>query len=306
MPNWCNTSYVFEGNKEEIADLYQKLQSLDQRQTPLVENGFGKLWLGCVVTLWGGDWEKFYCRGEIDFLELTTETTISLATMTAWGDMPEVWDFVLKKYPSVIYYFTTDEPGMCYYATNDKEGKYYPDRFIVEDYEDETGYYDCLEAAMGDVAEIVGKPIANRAEMDVAIEEYNNSHPDNPLYVNEIKVVPNYPKINMLLRSMRKIAKGIIPRTHLKPRYYNSYFAPTVNAQEPFIWMMRRTSAKSYFISDDNNLSRLHKTMDCLDKGGQFYKLYHYDGSTLSPTNAMEAVKLFAKSPTKKLLNCTK
>lgn len=28
MPNWCFTSYVFEGRKEEITDLYKKLQSL--------------------------------------------------------------------------------------------------------------------------------------------------------------------------------------------------------------------------------------------------------------------------------------
>lgn len=43
MPNWCYTSYRFEGNKEEIADLHKKLQSLDELPEPLVENGFGKL-----------------------------------------------------------------------------------------------------------------------------------------------------------------------------------------------------------------------------------------------------------------------
>lgn len=55
MPNWCFSSYVFEGKKEEIADLHKKLQSLTELSTPLVENDFGKLWLGCVVTLFGGE-----------------------------------------------------------------------------------------------------------------------------------------------------------------------------------------------------------------------------------------------------------
>ena len=68
MPNWCNTSYKFVGDKEEIADLYNKLQSLNDMPEPLVENGFGKLFLGCVVNLFGGDWKEIYCRGEIDYM----------------------------------------------------------------------------------------------------------------------------------------------------------------------------------------------------------------------------------------------
>ena len=69
MPNWCSTSYVFEGKKEEIADLHKKLQSLTKLPQPLVENGYGKLWLGCVITLFGGDWSMINCRGDIDNLD---------------------------------------------------------------------------------------------------------------------------------------------------------------------------------------------------------------------------------------------
>lgn len=49
MPNWCNTSLVFEGDKQEIKTLYQTMKRLERRKTPLVENGFGTNWLGCLV-----------------------------------------------------------------------------------------------------------------------------------------------------------------------------------------------------------------------------------------------------------------
>ena len=43
MPNWCSTAYKIIGSKEEIADLYKKLQELDNIPEPFVENGLGKL-----------------------------------------------------------------------------------------------------------------------------------------------------------------------------------------------------------------------------------------------------------------------
>ena len=45
MPNWCNTSLVFEGDKQEIKTLYQTMKRLERRKTPLVENDFGSNWV---------------------------------------------------------------------------------------------------------------------------------------------------------------------------------------------------------------------------------------------------------------------
>ena len=90
MPNWCCTNYVFEGNKDEVDDLLQKMQSLSERKKTLVENGFGKEWLGNVVAAFGGNWEEIECRGSFFNLERESETTLSFGTETAWGDMDEV------------------------------------------------------------------------------------------------------------------------------------------------------------------------------------------------------------------------
>lgn len=63
MPNWCNTSLVFKGDKQEIKTLYQTMKRLERRKKPLVENGFGTNWLGCLVEALGGHWKETYCRG---------------------------------------------------------------------------------------------------------------------------------------------------------------------------------------------------------------------------------------------------
>lgn len=189
MPNWCNTSYVFEGKKEEIADLHKKLQSLTELPKSLVENGYGKLWLGCVVTLFGGDWNAINCRGDIDNLDKPEETTLRLTTSTAWGEIPEVWDFVLKQYPSIRYYFCAKESGCCYYATNDKKGKFFSDRFIVEQNDVGIEYHTTEFELFADIASRISTPISSSVEMEAAITQYNLAHGECEINVYEYTVV---------------------------------------------------------------------------------------------------------------------
>jgi hypothetical protein len=188
MPNWCFTNYVLEGEKDEIQDLYDKLMSLEKMEKPLAESDFGKNWLGCVVTLFGGDWEKVECRGDFSCLEKTSDTTISFNTETAWGDMPEVWKLVLSHYKSIKCYFCAEESGNCYYATNDVDGVHFPTRFIVEQWEEDTEYHDDESDLFSDIASRTSEIVTNREEMDKAIEQYNEANPDNEIFVNEYNV----------------------------------------------------------------------------------------------------------------------
>ena len=89
MPNWAYSSYRIVGKAEEVQDLYSKLQQLENMQEPLVENGFGLLWLGCLVTILGGNWNDIYCRGKIIDFSLD-DGILSIETETAWGEMDEV------------------------------------------------------------------------------------------------------------------------------------------------------------------------------------------------------------------------
>jgi hypothetical protein BACCOPRO_01443 len=70
MPNWCSTAYVIDGDAKEVKQLYELMKGLEERETPSVENGFGTTWLGCLVDVLGGDWNKIYCRGDWSNLEM--------------------------------------------------------------------------------------------------------------------------------------------------------------------------------------------------------------------------------------------
>ena len=151
MPNWCTTYYVLEGDKKEIRTLNKTLNKLMSRKKPAIENGFGNNWLGCLVNALGGDWKEIRCRGSWDDNEITGDV-LRLTTETAWGAMNEVFDFICKKFPSIKYYYSAEEPMMGEFYTNDKEGKYFPDRYQIdlctpkEEYENE--YFQTLADAL--------------------------------------------------------------------------------------------------------------------------------------------------------------
>lgn len=190
MPNWCGSSIRIVGDKEEIADLFQKLQSLNEREEPLVENGFGKLWLGCVVSLFGGDPDVVNCRGEIENLEQNGDHEIEMVTMTAWGPMPEVWDLVFKQYPSMKQYWRSEEGGMCEYLTNDVDGDYFPEKYIIDDCVNGVEYADDEQ----DLFEIIAERIeVNRIndfeELNIYIDLFNEYNPDDGIFYHQVKTV---------------------------------------------------------------------------------------------------------------------
>ena len=63
MPNICTTNYVFEGKNEELDALYQKMKELQEMEQPLVKNGLGPTWLGCLVKALGKNPDDVLCRG---------------------------------------------------------------------------------------------------------------------------------------------------------------------------------------------------------------------------------------------------
>ena len=189
MPNWCFTTYKIEGDKKEIQDLYQKLNSLSERKESLIKNDFGKNWLGNVVHLFGGNWEDIYCRGTFESLEILADGILQFDTETAWVEINEVWEFVKKSYPSIQYFWVAEECACEYYATNDTEGKYYPDRFIIEQGDSEREYYVTEQAALDDVANIIGKPANDWSQAEALVVEYNKLNEDNTVGMHRISVV---------------------------------------------------------------------------------------------------------------------
>ena len=176
MPNWASTSYVFKGADEKQAkDLYEKIDRLSKMTEPLVPNGFGKLWMGCLVNLLGGDWDKVYCRGEIIDYNLT-DGHVSLSCETAWDEMPEFRHFLEQQYPGSKIYYQVEECGNCVYAINDLEGLYFPDRYCLDSY-DGLEYFETIEEAAKYIGERIGRGLTpDFGKIEKEIDDYMEEH----------------------------------------------------------------------------------------------------------------------------------
>ena len=95
MPNWCDTTYKCVGDLKEVRSLYKIIKANDKRKTPRVKNGFGTLWLGCIINALGEDWEQLRCRGEITDYQLE-DNILTISQNTAWCEQ-EGFVNVLKR-----------------------------------------------------------------------------------------------------------------------------------------------------------------------------------------------------------------
>ena len=171
MPNWAYTSYRIVGKTEEVNDLYSKIQQLQNMEEPLEPNGFGNLWLGCLLTILGGDWEKVYCRGKIIDFSLD-DGVLSINTETAWSEMQEVRQFIQQNYPSLEIFYYEEEPGWGIYQTNDHDKRFFSFRYILDDLEgDGPEYYDDTDSLLKAASEIFGKELKTMADLEEIVNE---------------------------------------------------------------------------------------------------------------------------------------
>ena len=196
MPNWAYTQYKIKGSESEVAALNKTIVDLDQRKDSILPNGFGKLWLGNLVHVLGGDWEKLYCRGQI--LDYSLDNgLLFISTETAWGEMSDVRHFIQFKYPSLQIFFQTEEPGMCMFQTNDATGEIFPERWLL-DWNDEKEnvfiweYFTDLPAVIDylkDNGIITAAIEPTKAAIIAVLDQIQEERPDDISYMLEEFVV---------------------------------------------------------------------------------------------------------------------
>ena len=197
MPNWAYTNYVVKGSAEEVAALHKIIHDLEAREESYLPNGFGKLWLGNLVSILGGDWEKIYCRGQI--LDYTFEDDIlKMNVESAWGEMDETRHFLQTVFPSLEIYYQTEEAGMCIFQTNDPDGTYFPHRWLL-DWNDEKKniyLYEYFEKLVDVIDYLKGNGVitkdveATKEAITAALEEIQEGRPDDISFMlEEFKVV---------------------------------------------------------------------------------------------------------------------
>lgn len=199
MPNWAYTIYIVRGDEEEVARLHQVIKDLDNRAESLLTNGFGKLWMGNLVHVLGGDWEKVYCRGKILDYDMMADGVLRFDVESAWGELDEVRALILSRFPKMDIRFQSEEPGMDYFSTNDDSGTTFSDRWVL-DWEDETRnlyvreYFPDLPAVAAFLKEqnIISEAIApTESELRSALDAIWTARPDEVYYsLKEVEIKP--------------------------------------------------------------------------------------------------------------------
>lgn len=127
MPNWCSTRIIFSGDNESLRDFYEKLEMCTSENYVGACNGFGKMWLGNIVSIFEGDYHKVHCRGSIEYLDnrIDTNGTIVMDTETAWDPCIEMFDEIIQKnyvdddgVDKIYYDYIAEEFGCGIYITN--------------------------------------------------------------------------------------------------------------------------------------------------------------------------------------------
>lgn len=175
MPNWCSTAYAIEGDAKEVKSLYDLMNELQKQKEPSIHNDYGSAWLGSLVDALGEDWKKVYCRGSWYDMEFDGRV-LTFNTETAWSPCNEMFDTVCKKYPTLSYYYRSEEPGMALYSTNDKEGRYFQDRFIVElctpEEEYYTEYFPDLQSMYEWLEDISDMQVQSMQDVDAIVRQW--------------------------------------------------------------------------------------------------------------------------------------
>lgn len=184
MPNWCTTEYYVVGSKKELSDLNKKMERLENRKKSLVKNDFGNTWLGNLVKLLGGDWEKVYCRGEwMNRVYDEVNNSLTFTTETAWCEMNEWRKFIESCYKTIKILFVTEEPGCGIYQTNDKEGVFFKDKYIL-DYTEDVEYFYTIDEAIKFIEELIGIKIEDKTVNGIQekLDEYVEKNDEEDLF----------------------------------------------------------------------------------------------------------------------------
>ena len=190
MANCCFAAFVIEGDKKEMDELHSIMKSLNEMDEPRIKNGYGTTWLGCLLDAIGVDWRKAYCRGR--YTDLEYNGNISFNVESDWEPCTDVFDEILKKYPSLSYYYDADIEGEGY-ETNDKNGKYFTDRIVLDGcypYNDDyfTESFQNIEDAMKYMNETYGTNIKDSADFETLDREWRIRNEESYLNVYEYRI----------------------------------------------------------------------------------------------------------------------
>jgi len=115
MPNWCSNSLQITGTKEEITELFEKLEAckgqdfFDLFVQNADEAGEKDDWYAYNLENYGCKWN---CNANDWDVESGDGTTISISFDSPWGPPNKLFEALTEKYTEVLAYYY--EPGMAF------------------------------------------------------------------------------------------------------------------------------------------------------------------------------------------------
>ncbi len=181
MANCCMTTYKCVGDKKELNELWRILEKNRKRKRPRVKNGYGMQWLGCIIDTMGLDWKEYTCRGEVVDFRLEHDV-LTIWQDTAWTEQEGFRLAIEKRFPSLKVYYREEEPCCDVFSTNDAEGRFFPERFMIDQYEDPQ-YFRTIEEAAEAATAIVGHMVGSTPlAIAEALDDYCEEHEDEDLF----------------------------------------------------------------------------------------------------------------------------
>lgn len=158
MANDCYSQIIIKANEPEIKELKNTLDKLSKAAEPVVPNGFGNLFLGCVLYALGvEDWQSYHFRGEIISYEISNGN-LHLEIVSAWSFPIDAINYIAEKYDAV-YYYIAEEFGCGIFETNDVEREYFKDIACWRSENGDTVWYENEQELFDDIeSEIEVRP----------------------------------------------------------------------------------------------------------------------------------------------------
>lgn len=188
MPNWCDTSYVIEGPKEDL----EKIQNAIKNHK--VRKNSADSWEGNILDELGIKFNESnaHMRGFIDWEgDLTVGddyVTLNFYAQEAWNKT-DFSRYLEDAFPEITIYWKAEEPGCGIYETNDDEGKYFPERYMI-DYSiganSDTEYFTTEKEVIKYLRKISKGKIRS---INGASKFTKNNNGDEYIYINEFTVV---------------------------------------------------------------------------------------------------------------------
>lgn len=116
-----------------------------------------------------------------------------MITETAWAPCIETYDFICKAFPSLAYYYRSEEPMMAEYLTNDIEGRYFNACYQIDAIMPNGDYVAECFSGLGDALRWVSEKseccIQSEADVEALNEQWHTGDNEGYCYLHHYRVV---------------------------------------------------------------------------------------------------------------------